>query len=161
MSREVAKLNDRVLRELTEKLRKMKAEDAHVKVGVLASQGGSAPVGDGEITLVELAAIHEFGSPAANIPERSFIRGTLREGDVKSGLTRLIGAAARAIVAEKAEVKESLDKIGAWTVAQIKRRIKAHIEPPLKQKTIDAKGSSTPLIDTGQLINAITWETKS
>ena len=52
--------------------------DQTVRVGVLADQpkkerGG----GVGTLSLVEVAALHEFGAPGAGIPQRSFIRATV------------------------------------------------------------------------------------
>lgn len=152
------KMDDHVFRELEAKLGK--AKNAHVKVGVLESQGATTS-SDGETTLAELAAIHEFGAPRANIPARSFLRATFTQDPGREGVSKMLNSLARGIIAERLEVKEALDRLGAWAVAQVKRRIKAHIPPPLKPATIKAKGSSTPLVDTGQLINAITWEVKS
>jgi hypothetical protein len=157
------KLDDHVFRELTAKIGK--AKNAFVKVGVLQAQGSTA-ANDGEITLAELAAIHEFGAPRANIPARSFLRATLTQDPGREGVVKMVTGLAKGIIAEKLEVKEALDRLGAWAAAQVKKRIKAHIPPPLKPETIKRKlskhgaGGSTPLVATSQLINAIMWEVK-
>lgn len=152
------KLDDREYRELMRRLEPLKAGAAgpHAKVGILAAS--SQPHQGSDMSLVEIAAVHEFGSPAANIPERSFIRGTFEERDVADALARLTTQLARAIVARKIEVAAALERLGQWGAAQVKARIKRHIPPPLKPQTIERKGSSTPLVDTGQLINAVTYE---
>jgi hypothetical protein len=68
---------------------------------------------------------------------------------------------AQAVIAGKVpNVRVALDRLGAKFVGDIQRRIKAHIPPPLQQSTIDRKGSSTPLIDTGVLWSSITHEVK-
>jgi phage gpG-like protein len=155
-----AKLDDRIWKELVKKVGRLK--DAHVKVGVLASAGGAAMAGDGDITLVELAAIHEFGSPAAGIPERSFIRSTFRRGDVVEAMNKLLTANARAIIGDKMSVSTALERLGAWGSAAVKGTIRERLtEGPEDQSnkpaTIARKGSSTPLVDHGQLINSITY----
>lgn len=154
------KVDDRVFRELRRRLGPLR--DAHAKVGVLAAH--NQPHEGSDMSLVEIAAVHEFGSPAANIPERSFIRGTFEDRDVVESLSRLTEGVARAIIAGRLEVGAALERLGQWGAAQVKMRIKRHIPPPLKPETIERKlskgqaGGSTPLVATGQLINAVTYE---
>jgi phage gpG-like protein len=146
------RIDTKVWDALRERLRRLGRKGAHVRVGVMQS-AGNAPSG---ISLVELAAVHEFGSPAAGIPERSFIRSTFRERGEQ--LVNLTTRLAKAVIAERSSIDEALGLLGAWGADQVKRTIRGFIEPPLKQKTIDRKGSDLPLVDTGQLINSITWE---
>jgi phage gpG-like protein len=131
--------------------------ESHVKVGILGSRGGKQTT-DGGITVIELAAIHEFGAPRAHIPERSFIRRTMtqREQDI----VRKAAGLARAYITGKISMEQALNMLGAWAAAQIKNTITAdeHIPPPLKPRTIERKGSDRPLVDTGQLVNSITWK---
>lgn len=129
----------------------------NVKVGVIASKGGNAPASSGDISLVELAAIHEFGAPAAGIPERSFIRSTMTEkkSELVAVQTKLVGK----IIAGSLTVDQALNVLGTWAAAEVKKSITSKdIPPPLKPKTIAAKGSSKPLVDTGKLLNAISYE---
>ena len=51
----------------------------------------------------------------------------------------------------------ALGLLGARMSADMKMTIKNRIPPPLQPETIRRKGSDVPLIDTGQLINSITW----
>lgn len=53
--------------------------------------------------------------------------------------------------------KQALDEIGLWMQAQIRGSILRGGWAPNKPSTIKAKGSSKPLIDTGQEINSVTW----
>lgn len=145
-----------------ERLRSKLPQDAHVKVGVLAGGGGTARTSEGGITMIELAAIHEFGSPANGIPERSFIRSTFERPDVVLKLNAYAGRLARAIVDDKTTWQVALGQLGAWAAAQVKATIKNRQttgpEPQQnKPSTIEKKGSDLPLVDTGRLINAITW----
>lgn len=156
-------MKDELFRALRKKI--ASAKDAHVRVGVLQSKGGSDTAADGETTLAELAAIHEFGAPRAGIPSRSFLRRTFTDEQGRDALSKFLTRIGTQVVRDTIEIGEALEQLGAWGVAQVKRRIKANIPPPLKPatikaKTVGGKKGETPLIDTGQLINAITWEVK-
>lgn len=135
-----------------------------VKVGVLASKGGDelhstkGQQTSHDITLIEIAAIHEFGSPKAGIPERSFIRSTFLVRRVNA-LNNMCAKLAKAVVTQGMKPERALGLLGSWAAAEVKSTItEIDIPPPLAQATIDAKGSSKPLVDTGQLKNAITYE---
>lgn len=140
----------RRLMRLAEELR----QEPHVRVGVLAEKGSESR--DGGVTNVELAAIHEFGAPAAGIPERSFLRSafdankTKYQGRIKSHLKQVIGGSM--------DLHKMFDLIGLEAATDVKKGITAGagIPPPLKQATIDRKGSSRPLVDTGRLLASIT-----
>jgi phage gpG-like protein len=148
---------------LTKRIKDAQHISAHV--GVLANKGGNAQVGESGLTLVELAAIHEFGSADGHIPERSFIRGTLF-ARVADQLKHRVTEAVKEIAEDKTDVKTAIGRLGAWAAAEIKNTISRNEAdgygdypyPPLADSTIAAKGSSTPLVDTGQLLNSITWE---
>jgi hypothetical protein len=148
--------NDRVWRELRKKLEELDAADAGVKVGVLSS-GPEREEGDG-VSMVELAAIHEFGAPRAGIPERSFIRRAMRENE--GALARVMTRVARQIINDDLSIAEALEVLGHWGVSAIKATIKSGVTPELAPATIARKKSSKPLVDTGQLINAITFAIK-
>lgn len=130
--------------------------------GVLAAQGGETVHNESKLTLLELAAIHEFGSPKAGIPERSFIRGTLDSAEAKASMAKLFADLARKVILGKMSAEKAARIIGAYMVTLIKTRILTGdgIPPPNAQSTIDRKGSSRPLVDTGQLVGAITYEVR-
>jgi hypothetical protein len=133
--------------------RNAKAKGAQVRVGVFGSETHEGT----DLTLVELAAIHEFGSPAANIPERSFIRRTL---DAKHDeIKKYLKEAAKSVVEGKTPLQRALNLLGTWAAREIKKTITQGpgIPPPLRPATIAHKKSSRPLVDTGQLKNAITY----
>jgi hypothetical protein len=143
---------------IKERLGLKRSGQLHVKVGVLADKGGDEmhEGEDGEeITLIELAAIHEFGVEG-RIPERSFIRRTFDEQ--KSRLEKLIGSLAARVIKGSLTEAQALELLGQWAAAEIKKTITTHdIPPPLAQETIDRKGSSKPLVDTGQLVGSISY----
>lgn len=150
--------DDHVFQELRRKIGKL-AHESYVRVGVLTSDRH----GDEGVAMAELAAIHEFGSPARNIPERSFIRSTFKSR--REDLQRLLVRLARAIVAERMEPREALEILGLWGATAVKRQITGRLVVPrldeseAGQRTIRRKGSDVTLVDTALMVNAITWQT--
>lgn len=131
---------------------------SYVKVGVLASSRGGTRTEDGDVTVTGLAAIHEFGAPKANIPERSFIRRTFT---VKEAMfTKLTAKLAGMLLDGKIDKRTAYEVLGQRGAAEVKKTITTGepIPPPLKPETIARKGSDRPLVDTGRLVNAVTHE---
>lgn len=127
------------------KRRVRKARDKQtVAVGILSSAAGE---------VVEVATIHEFG--LGDVPERSFIRGWADAERAEN--QRVVKAAAESVV-RGTEPDVALGRVGLKFVGDIRKRIIGGIDPPLSPITIARKGSSTPLIDTGQLIGSIAHE---
>jgi hypothetical protein len=130
------------------------ADESHVKVGIIAQKGGKEIVEGGDISMIALMAIHEYGSPEANIPERAPMRKTFAEK--KAEMHRVCAGLVKQFLAGQT-MERCLNILGAWGAAQVKNTIREGVDPPNAPSTIEAKGSSTPLVDTGRLINAITW----
>lgn len=135
--------------------------DSHVKVGVLGDKKNKRR--DGEISNVELAVIHEFGT--STIPARSFIWATFEANRAK--YKGLLKEQLTAIYKQKSTIEKALGILGATMASDIKARIAAGIPPPnspevyarkaAKSYSGAAPGSPVPLVDTGQLLGAITW----
>lgn len=134
--------------------RALTSNPAHVVVGVQ----GDADARDGEgIGNVRLASVHEFG--AGNVPERSFLRSTVREHREK--YTAILDKVTRGVADGKIDMLQGLALLGEKVASDVKRRIEADkLGVPLADATIARKGSSVPLIDTGQLKNSITYEVR-
>ena len=144
--------------------RVLAANTYKVHVGVLSAKGGNSKHAGSKLTLVELAAIHEFGTADGHIPARSFIRSTLYVRSA-AALAQKVEAAAKLVIAGKLDAKKALELLGTFAASEIKNTITLNEAdgygeygyPPLADSTIKAKGSSVPLIDTGQLKNSITY----
>lgn len=154
--------------EKSDKLRRILANLKHmdlaVKIGVQGSEASDQIITDAIImspmTLIELAVIHEFGAPSAGIPQRAFIRA-LADSERPKWVAELGKQCVRAFDdSTKKDAKHSataaLTVLGEKYRTAVIKRMKAGIAPPLKEMTIDRKGSSTPLIDTGALLRSIT-----
>lgn len=126
----------------------------HVKLGVFQDSGSRE---DG-LTNVQLAAIHEFGTSDGHVPERSFLRSAFNANhkDWRAMLRTLV----RDVVLGRSSLKRAFDIVGARAISDVKKLIVAHIPPKLAESTVARKGSSTPLVDTGSLLNSLTWRTE-
>lgn len=164
--------------------------EKRVKVGILNDSQHESEDGDEDgISMLELAAIHEFGVdlpdrevklpsgetavyPAMHIPERSFIRATIngKRDEVNAAIEEIVGIEVKKLleierVSEAqadAAAQRALGRLGTKIVSMIRATIrnKQTVGPEdqaNKPSTIAKKGSSTPLVDTGQLINAVTY----
>lgn len=153
------------LTELTTQLEGMKSRK--VKVGAL--QGEHA----------WLAGIHEYGcnitvtpkmraflhyhglhlkdsTTVIKIPERSFLRSGHDEN-----IDRVMVQTNRAIsqvLKGKMSVDDMLDLCGEQLVTAIKKYMRDLSSPENHPYTVEQKGSTNPLIDTGGLLESITWK---
>ena len=122
----------------------------YVDVGVLTKHDARSD----DVTNTMLAMIHEFG--IGPIPSRSFIRDTI---DIeKQEIVHFIRKLAERVVTNTISKRVALTLLGAMVEASMKGRVSAGLTPPLKESTIVRKGSSKPLIDTGQLISSLDYE---
>lgn len=110
--------------------------------------------GSGEgLTIGDIASIHEFGAPAANIPARSFIRGWFDER--QEFIAKTLRTQFQAVVEGKRPVEQAAERVALAFEGDVKQRILENIPPPLAPATIKRKGSSLALVDRGQLRAAI------
>lgn len=145
------KYDDSIWRQIKEKI--LVNLETKVQVGVFDSAGMS---NSGELTLAELATIHEYGSANGHVPERSFIRSTMHghANEYKNLIITLI----HSVFEKKTTIKDVCVRLGNWGVDKIQENIRGHIPPPLKESTIVAKGHSLPLIDSGKLYDAVEYK---
>jgi hypothetical protein len=142
----------RLRRELRKSIRK-----PHVVVGIFGDAASEPKQKSPKLTNAQVASVHEFG--LGNVPERSFIRGTVDER--AKGISRIARKGARAVLAGTATTRFALEVLGIFVQGAIRRRISRGIPPPLKEATKRRKGSSMPLIDTGQLRGSIDYEVRN
>lgn len=126
-------------------------ERVTVTVGI-HEQDASRKIDDGLSNAV-LGFWHEYGTSRA--PQRSFLRSTY---DRKEDEYRRFFKAAMARAARRGKRIRALDLVGMKIAADVKETIRAHIPPPNAPETIAKKGSSTPLIDSGELLNSIDYQ---
>lgn len=159
-------------------LEESKKDFSFVDVGIIASDGAQKTSGD--LTMAELAHIMEFGvtinvtekmrgflgatgmhlkkeTNTITIPSRPAIRGTFDEE--LNQLTRLADDLDKQIASGKMTRKKALTILGQTHQNQIQRAMSTSGKyKPNHPYTIEKKGSSQPLIDTGAYRQAINFE---
>jgi len=111
-----------------------------------------------ELSVAEVAAMHELG---IGVPQRSWLLGWSSEK--RSEADKIVQQAFKRWAVDVAvPLNNALEGAMMLLVASIRRRIRAGIAPPLEESTKARKKTSsgskdTPLIDTGQLVAAITY----
>lgn len=144
-----------------------------VKAGIWGDEGAEGS------KLVMIASVNEFGcritvtpkmraylhsiglhlqskTKTITIPERPFLRSTFdrEERRVTSHFARHV----RGILAGQLTGREALERVGRWLAGQIQRTIDTLQTPPNHPFTVARKDSSNPLVDTGEMKQAVTWD---
>lgn len=146
---------DRGLKKLLETMRRMKRKGPVVLVGVFGDTKPRAGKPGDPVTNVAIAQWHEFGT--TTIPERSFIRSTIDKRRVELG--QFCAALGGRVVDGHVTPAAALEAIGLKASSMMRDTIRARIPPPLADATLLRKGGKhVPLIDTGALLNAITYK---
>jgi hypothetical protein len=149
-----------------------------ITVGVHGSEGadphaGASFAADGAmvpgsaLTVADIARFHEFGvSPFQlpsgavhpGIPQRSFIRAWFDES--QEFIAATLRSQMQQVIAGKLTAETASARIALAFEGSVKERIARGIPPPLSPVTIALKGSSKPLIDTGQLRSSVRSRSK-
>lgn len=139
-------------RKILSKLKQLKSlKGASVVVGF--PKGWNAYPDGTPVAMV--ATVHEFGSPAQNIPSRPFFRTTLF---VNKNYKELRIKKFTMIMNGKLPVIMAMNQLGDTIKNDIVDSIIAIKSPKLKDNTIKRKGSSNPLVDTGHLKQSVTYK---
>ena len=134
---------------------------AHVKVGIQQDSVREQETGKAPADMVEIAAIHEFGAPKANIPERSFIRAWHDSAVPK--IQRLIQRLVIRYIDGKITMDVLLAKLGNFAQGGMRKFLVDLKDPILAESTVKGRkkgtrgknkgvSSDNPLVDTGQLL---------
>jgi len=139
-----------------------KLSKQEVVVGIPANKNKNH---DGTLTtLAEIGAVHEFGSPEAKIPQRSFLRSPL-SANVKTIFKQI----EKDLKFSKINTKIALGRLGAKGTSIVLKAFNTQNEGTwislkpitvLSRKEGKGTGSVKPLIDTGQLRQGITFEVR-
>jgi hypothetical protein len=135
-------------------LARFAAENRVVNVGFPASAQHTSEDGQ-QFQTAQIAAVHEFGSPENGIPERSFMRSAIAEN--RQSYVALNRQNLLQILHGKMKFQQALGQLGAMAQGNVQQKIVTGPFQALKQSTIDRKGSSKPLVDSGQMRQSVTW----
>ncbi|WP_210209675.1 hypothetical protein [Aureimonas flava] len=127
-----------------------------VKVGFPSGKAGA--------DIVQRAVWNEFGTRGGAsgggwggpVPERPFMRNAMRSNRGK--YQRAMAAGAREVLRSSTSLRSILPRLGALAQGDIQAEITALRSPPNSPVTIALKGSSNPLIDTGEMRQRVTWQ---
>jgi phage gpG-like protein len=145
---------DRGWKRIMEVAKEIAASKPHVAVGLVGATGSAerAPGLDN----AGLGAIHEYGM--SGMPQRSFIGATVDENK-DAYVKQMVRTAGEDIVAGRG-LDRSLKLAGLRVVGDIQQKIADGIPPPNSPVTIARKGSSKPLVDSGQLRQSLSFEVR-
>lgn len=129
-----------------------------VFVGYFAKQGShlGKSAGKRPITLGDLARIHEQG--LGRVPKRAFVKPAITANRHK--YASLIKHHMTAVLKGRLRPSTLWQLVGQEAVKDIGQYMLTATFTPLAPATIKAKGSSKPLIDTGQLRQSVTYQVK-
>ena len=119
-----------------------------LRVGFL--QGSTYPDGT---SVPMVAAIQNFGAPAANIPARPFFTNMVREKSPQWGVSL-----ARALKASNYNKDAALGRMGEGIKGQLQASIADFDSVPLSPATIAAKGTSKQLVDTKVMLMSVDYK---
>jgi hypothetical protein len=128
-----------------------------IAVGIL--DRGTDPHEGTDLTVLEVAVWNEFGTRSKDgtvrVPARSFIRAWFDENreEIRAWMATMM----RSVLAGKRSKERALELVALKCVGSIQERMARGIAPPNAPSTALRKGSSTPLIATGQLRSSVTF----
>ena len=126
-----------------------------IAVGFPSSKTKSIEYPDGE-SVVVVAARNNFGVPEENIPRRPFMELSSKPAQkVASKLTKKLFPQ---LTKGTMSIETIADLIGIAVAPIFKRTAVELRTPPNSPRTIAKKKSDNPLVDTGLLVQSITYE---
>ncbi len=123
-----------------------------ISVGVFSSETEH----DSTLSVLDVAIINEFG---LGVPERSFLRAWFDQNEDRS--REMVRVMMASVLQGKRTKEQALQILATKFVSEIQQRIanKGNGDYPANApSTVAKKGSSTPLIDVGQLRSSISWK---
>lgn len=122
------------------------------------------PAGEADADNIQKAVWNEFGTRGGAsgggwggpVPERPFLRNAMRSN--LSKYRQAMRTSAAKILTGKTSIRVVLGKLGIDAQGDIQESITSLMSPPNSPVTIEIKGSSKPLIDSGEMRGAVTWK---
>lgn len=147
------------------------------KGGISVSPGSPSTTGSGHkpwenmSEVARIAVWLEFGVPKKNahegtkrafmefwqIPPRPFFREAIDKN--RDALKDFMGRISADVMVGKLTPHQALESVGIWMQDKVKRSITTGDWKPNAPSTVERKGSSKPLIDSGQMRNSVTFTT--
>jgi hypothetical protein len=128
-------------------------DSIEIKAGHFEKQGKSTKRKNGKADNVLLAIIHNTGSPQRKIPARPFTKPAFDKNQSK--YNNIIDKTINSFLEKRnfQSLERNCNLLGKLMQQDIQHEIENFQGAPLKPLTIKRKGSSKPLIDTGEMKN--------
>lgn len=104
-------------------------------------------------TVVEIAVFNEFGTES--IPARPFLSSAMDMG--QDQLSSLTADLLLKISGGDMKARAAAERLGILAQSLVRKRIVELDTPPNSAATVRLKDSSNPLIDTGQMMQSVTY----
>lgn len=122
------------------------------------------PSGEADQDNISKAVWNEFGTRGGAsgggwggpVPERPFMRNAMR--DNRGKYRDALRTSAAKILTGKTGLKTVLSKLGIMAQGDVQGEITSLMSPPNSPVTVALKGSSKPLIDSGEMLGAVTYK---
>ncbi|MGZ2501744.1 hypothetical protein EHI47_11700 [Rhizobium leguminosarum] len=122
------------------------------------------PAGEADQDNINKAIWNEFGTRGGvsgggwggPIPERPFMRNAMRSNQIR--YVNAMRSSAAKIVRGETTLGTTMQKLGIFAQGHIQAEITSLMSPSNSPVTIALKGSSKPLIDSGEMRGAVTWK---
>lgn len=127
----------------------------HVVVGLRANGPGAERTAGGGPSLAQIGGFHELG---AGVPARPFLGPTVDQH--RTQYLELVGDAVADAIDNATDLDAGLGRIGARVAADAQHTIDVMTDPALSPATVQRKGSSALLVDTGRMRAGIDFEVR-
>lgn len=149
-------LTSRVVRKVFVNVPSVITGPKRVKVGF--------PAGEADEDNIQKAIWNEFGTRGGAsgggwggpVPERPFMRNAMRAN--RSAYLSAMRSSAAKLVMGQTSLSQIMSKLGILAQGDIQGSITSLSSPPNSPVTIEIKGSSKPLIDSGEMRAAVTFK---
>lgn len=121
-------------------------------VGLFGEKGDSKVEG-ADLTIAQLAAVHEFGADG-HIPTRPWVSVGFERA--MPDMEEVIAKGVDQVIAGSTSAGEVLDRATLIAETEIKEYGVSGVPPPNAPSTIARKGSSVTLVDTGRMVGSVT-----
>lgn len=130
-----------------------------IAIGFPMGKASSIQYPDGT-PLIDVAVYNNYGTfnkdGSEHIPARPFMDVGGLNASLETKKMRIV--LLKKVRDGQIRMKDAADMIGAKAAAIMKRTIRDFDDPPNAPATIAKKKSSNPLVDTGLLMQSVTWE---
>lgn len=145
---------DQGLQRLYDNLAAMRSMKVHV--GFLPPDGRKKVPGR-RLSMAELAISHEFGFKG-RYPARSFMRTAIQKH--RKAITSYAEQQIALMIQDLQGPEDAMENIGRHVLGLIRQKLESMMLAPVDPETAARKGSANPLVESGQMSSAMSYQVK-